>query len=239
MAKILVVDDEIDLLELVKYNMEVAGYEVDTAATGNGGLEKVGEFGPDLVVLDVMLPDLTGFEVLRTLRQSALTRDIPVIMLTARGEEADVLGGFELGADDYMTKPFSPRELVARVRAVLARGAGVETKPKTLNFDELEINRDSHQVFVDGREIPLAPQEYKLLVFLAMHPRQAFSRESLLAHAWGPDVYLELRTVDVHVRRLRAHLNKQPTAPKFIETVRGAGYRFNPNPNSDPESVKK
>lgn len=229
MARILVVDDEKDLLELLQFNLEVSGHEVLTATTGWEGLEIARSAKLDLVVLDVMLPDLIGFEVLRKLRDKEDTRSVPVIMLTARGEESDVLVGFELGADDYVCKPFSPKELLARIRAVLLRGRETAGGAQCLRFGNLEVDMYSHQARKDGRELTLSPQEYKLLAFLATHPKRVFTRESLLAHAWGADVYVDPRTVDVHIRRLRTQIEDEPSTPRFLETVRGTGYRFNPN----------
>ncbi len=228
MAEILVVDDEQDLLDLVQYNLEVSGHKVLRAETGREGLTLAQTKRPDLVLLDVLLPDLIGFEVLRQLRAMEKTRDIPVILLTARGEESDVLVGFELGADDYVVKPFSPRELLARVRAILQRAKRTEDKPQLLEFEDLSIDFDSQQVFLGGEEIILPPQEFRLLAFLASHPRRVYSREALLAHAWGADVVIDLRTVDVHIRRLRSRLEPDAEKPRYIETVRGTGYRFNP-----------
>lgn len=228
MARILVADDEEDILELVRYNLAVNGHEVETALTGSGALEAALARPPDLLILDVMLPDLLGFEVLRRLRKSGAGAHVAVIMLTAKSSEPDVLVGFELGADDYVTKPFSPRELVARVRAVLARHKGdAEKETGPLKFGRLEINRESCQVFVEGEELQLAPQEYRLLVFMAARPMTMFSRERLIEGAWGPELHIDPRTVDVHVRRLRSRIEKDPSAPVFLETVRGSGYRFN------------
>ncbi len=229
MARILVVDDERDLLELLQFNLEVSGHAVTTAMTGWDGLEKARAAKPDLVVLDVMLPDLIGFEVLRKLREKEETRSIPVILLTARGEESDVLVGFELGADDYVCKPFSPKELLARIRAVLLRGRDTAGGAQCVRFGSLEVDMYSHQVRKNGQEITLSPQEFKLLAFLATHTKRVFTRESLLAHAWGTDVYVDPRTVDVHIRRLRTQVEDDPSKPRFLETVRGTGYRFNPN----------
>jgi len=226
--RILVVDDEEDLVDLVAYNLEAAGFETARALTGHEALRVAAEARPDLVVLDVMLPDLQGFEVLRILRSRDATREVPVILLTARGGEPDRLAGFELGADDYVVKPFSPRELVARVRAVLKRAAGREAEARPIRYGELEIDPGARRVWRGGQEIELAPQEYRLLEFLASHPNRVYSREALLQHAWDPDVVVDPRTVDVHVRRLRARLEPDPTRPRWIETVRGAGYRFNP-----------
>lgn len=228
MARILVVDDERDILDLVRFNLEQSGHQVEGAESGRDALLRLGAGRFELVILDVMLPDLLGFEVLRRLRSREESREVPVILLTARGEESDVLVGFELGADDYVVKPFSPRELTARVRAVLQRAQGDVPRQTRLRFEGLELDLAAHQVFVAGREVVLAPQEYKLLAFLATHPRRVFSRENLLEQAWGSDVYVDPRTVDVHIRRLRAQVEANPAEPVFLETVRGAGYRFNP-----------
>lgn len=231
MPRILVVDDEEDLLDLLTYNLETSGYEVERATTGRAALDLAQRRKLDLVVLDVMLPDLQGFEVLRILRGREPTRSLPVILLTARGEEPDVLIGFELGADDYIPKPFSTREFLARVRAVLKRGRGEEGPRPRLRFGEIEIDVDAHRVYCAGNEVLLAPQEYRLLAFLATHPNRVYSREALLQQAWDPDVYVDPRTVDVHVRRLRARIESDPTEPRWIETVRGSGYRFNAAPD--------
>jgi len=228
MARILVVDDERDILDLVRFNLERSGHQVEGAESGRDALLRLGASRFELVILDVMLPDLLGFEVLRRLRSREESRDVPVILLTARGEESDVLVGFELGADDYVVKPFSPRELTARVRAVLQRAQGDVPRQTRLRFGELELDLAAHQVFVGGREVVLAPQAYKLLAFLATHPRRVFSRDHLLAQAWGTEVYVDPRTVDVHIRRLRAQVEADPAEPRLLETVRGAGYRFNP-----------
>jgi phosphate regulon transcriptional regulator PhoB len=233
MNRVLIVDDEEDLLELLAYNLEVSGFQVDRAATGRLAVELADRKPPDLVILDVMLPDLQGFEVLRILRGREKTRAVPVILLTARGEESDVLVGFELGADDYVVKPFSPRELLARVRAVLKRARGEESPRPNLRVGDLELDLDGHRVLRHGEELNLAPQEYRLLAFLVGHPNRVYSREALLQQAWDPDVYVDPRTVDVHVRRLRARVERDPAKPLLIETVRGTGYRFNARPRKD------
>jgi phosphate regulon transcriptional regulator PhoB len=233
MPRVLVVDDEEDLVDLLAYNLEVSGFQVDRAATGWAAVQLAEKSPPDLVVLDVMLPDLQGFEVLRLLRARPKTQAVPVILLTARGEEADRLVGFELGADDYVTKPFSARELLARVRAVLKRAHGEETRRPRLRFGDLELDLDAHRVYRGGEELVLAPQEFRLLAFLATHPNRVYSREQLLANAWDSDVYVDGRTVDVHIRRLRSRLERDPSRPTRIETVRGAGYRFNPSSPED------
>ncbi|MBI5442411.1 MAG: response regulator transcription factor [Deltaproteobacteria bacterium] len=228
MARVLIVDDEEDLLDVLDYNLGVSGYVVDRAQAGWAALELAEKNAPDLILLDVMLPDLHGFEVLRILRTREKTRYTPVIMLTARGEEADVLVGFELGADDYVTKPFSPRALLARVRAVLKRSGGDDNHRPRLRFDDLEVDLDAHRVFLAGEEIVLAPQEFRLLAFLVKHPNRVYTREQLLSNAWDQSGYVDPRTVDVHIRRLRSRIESDPSQPCRIETVRGAGYRFNP-----------
>jgi phosphate regulon transcriptional regulator PhoB len=233
MPRVLIVDDEEDLLELLAYNLEVSGFQVDRAPTGRLAVELAGRRTPDLVVLDVMLPDLQGFEVLRILRSREKTRAVPVILLTARGEESDILVGFELGADDYVVKPFSPRELLARVRAVLKRSRGEEPERPRLRFGDLELDLDAHRVLRGGEELVLAPQEFRLLAFLATHPNRVYSREALIQQAWDPEVYVDPRTVDVHVRRLRARVEPDPSNPVLIETVRGAGYRFQARPGKE------
>ncbi|MDH4183932.1 MAG: response regulator transcription factor [Nitrospinota bacterium] len=235
MARILVADDETDILEIVRYNLGLNGHDVQTATLGKQALAMAQASPPDLVILDVMLPDLLGFEVLRRLRKIDECAFIPVILLTAKNAEQDVLVGFELGADDYVTKPFSPRELMARVRAVLARSSTGESSAhekgrRLMKFGGLELNQDSCQVFLDGMEIQLTRQEYKLLVFMAARPMRVFSRDGLIAGAWEESLHIDPRTVDVHIRRLRARIEKNPAQPVYLETVRGSGYRFNPGP---------
>ncbi|MBI5018407.1 MAG: winged helix-turn-helix domain-containing protein [Deltaproteobacteria bacterium] len=233
MPRVLAVDDEEDLLDLLEYNLQVSGFQVDRATTGWAALQLAEKSPPDLVLLDVMLPDLQGFEVLRLLRSRPKTRSVPVILLTARGEEADRLVGFELGADDYVAKPFSARELLARVRAVLKRARGDDAERPRLRFGDLELDLDAHRVYRGGAELALAPQEYHLLAFLAVHPNRVYTREQLLANAWNSDVFVDPRTVDVHIRRLRARIEADPARPQRIETVRGSGYRFNPSAPKD------
>ncbi|MHB8765268.1 MAG: winged helix-turn-helix domain-containing protein [Deferrisomatales bacterium] len=227
MPLILVVDDEPDLVDLLVYNLGAAGFEAQSASTGYGALKAVERRAPDLLVLDVMLPDLRGFEVLRTLRGSEETRALPIILLTARGDESDRLVGFELGADDYVVKPFSPRQFLARVRAVLRRGSPREPTRPPLRFGDLELDRDAHRVFRGGEEVQVPGREYRLLEFLATHPNRVYSREVLVEQVWDAGAVVNPRTVDVHVRRLRERVEADPSAPRLIETVRGAGYRFN------------
>ena len=231
---ILVIEDDPDIVELLRYNLERESYRVTSAATGSEGLAALQRERPDLVILDLMLPEVSGFEVCRRLRKDSETGNLPVIMLTARSEEADVIAGIELGADDYIKKPFSPRELVARVGAVLRRAGPVEAPARsledgTLEFGDLTIDPASHRVQRAGEDLPVTHLEFKLLHYLASHPRRVFSREQLLDRVWGHEKYITLRSVDVYVRRLRQKVDVSGR-PSLLKTVRGAGYRFEPPP---------
>lgn len=228
MSKILIVDDEEDILDLLEFNLKNAGYEVEKTTLGRLALEAAGLNPPNLIVLDEMLPDLRGFEVLRELKTRQKTKTVPVILLTARMGESDKLIAFELGADDYITKPFSPSELIARIRAVLRRVKGIEATRPELVFSTLVIDLDAHRVRKSGEEVELTPQEFRLLAFLATHPNKVYNREQLLTYAWDKDVLVDPRTVDVHIRRLRSRIEDDPANPSRIETVRGSGYRFRP-----------
>ena len=219
---VLVVEDEPALVTLLRYNFEAAGYEVATALDGDEALTAIAERRPDLVVLDWMLPSTSGLEVCRQIRRKAETRDVPVIMLTARGEEADRVRGLDSGADDYVTKPFSPAELVARVRAVLRR-ARPSTAEEALDYAGIRMDLAAHRVARNGRAIHLGPTEFRLLRHFLEHPGRVFAREQLLDAVWGHDVYVEPRTVDVHIRRLRKAINAEGE-PDVIRTVRSAGY---------------
>ena len=221
---ILVVDDERDLVELVRYNLVQAGYRVVSASDGRQAVDLACRERPDLIVLDLMLPVMPGAEVARALKQDEKTRDIPILMLTARGEEVDRVVGFELGADDYVVKPFSPRELVLRVQAILRRDEK-ETPGERIVHDPLVIDVGAHIVRLKGREIALTATEFKLLHRLARRPGRAYSRDQLLSEVWGYGGDVETRTVDTHMKRLRAKLGP---AGEWIETVRGVGYRFRP-----------
>ena len=220
---ILVVDDEIDILELVRYNLTQAGFRVVTAANGRQAVDMARRERPALIVLDLMLPLLSGTEVARILRQDEKTRDTPFLMLTARGEEVDRIVGFELGAADYVVKPFSPRELVLRVKAILKRSGAEGPQRERLIFDHLVIDPDSHTVRLHDEEVDLTITEFKLLHRLAGRPGRAFSRDQLLSDVWGYGGDLETRTVDSHVKRLRGKLGD---FGRWIQTVRGVGYRF-------------
>ncbi len=233
--KILVVDDEISLQETLAYNLKKQGYEVQTTGDGTEALEIAREMEPDLIILDVMLPGLDGFEICRILRREMTT---PVLMLTARDDEIDRVVGLEVGADDYMAKPFSMRELMARVKAMLRRvrlireevsateGEDSKAKPQILDFDNLVIDMTRREITVNGDVVAFKPKEYELLTFLAQHQGQVLSREFILERVWGWDFIGDSRTVDVHVRWLREKIESDPANPHRIITVRGAGYRF-------------
>jgi two-component system phosphate regulon response regulator PhoB len=222
--RILVVDDEPDLLELVRVNLSQAGFEVETAETGRQALERVRRSAPDLLILDLMLPDLSGTEVCRHLRQDPSLAEIPIIMLTARADEVDRVVGLEVGADDYVTKPFSPRELTLRVRAVLRRRQpGSAGSAQVLERATLRLDPVRHRCFVDQTEVELTAKEFALLHGLMMRPGRVMTREQLLDDVWGTDIAVTTRTIDTHLKRLREKLG---SASHLIETVRGVGYRF-------------
>jgi two-component system phosphate regulon response regulator PhoB len=230
-ARVLVVEDEEPLALLLRYNLEAEGYEVDVASRGDDAELAIAEMPPDLIVLDWMLPGVSGIELCRRLRTGRETKDIPVLMLTARGEEADRIRGLSTGADDYVVKPFSVPELMARVKAILRR-AQPERASNALVAGEITLDRESHRVTRGGREVHLGPTEFRLLEFLMRKPGRVFSRSQLLDGVWGRDVYVDERTVDVHVGRLRKALirgrEKDP-----IRTVRGAGYALADAANGD------
>ena len=227
--RLLIVEDEAAIAALLRYNFEREGFEVSEAMDGEEALLRAQEDKPDLVVLDWMLPLMSGIEVCRRLRRLPETRAVPIVMLTARGEEADKVRGLEGGADDYVTKPFSPVELIARIRALLRRTQPGLTS-ETLIFADLSMDLAAHRVRRDGRMVHLGPTEFRLLHFLLRNPGRVFSREQLLDAVWGRDVYVEARTVDVHIRRLRKALNGDGD-PDLIRTVRAAGYALD-RPNA-------
>lgn len=219
---VLVVEDEVPLLTLLRYNLEKEGFRVAEARDGEEALVAVKDNKPDLVLLDWMLPLVSGIEVCRQIRRMPESRQLPIVMLTARGEEADKVRGLNSGADDYVTKPFSPSELTARLKAVLRR-ARPSTGDEMLHFADLAMDLSAHRVTRDGRNVHLGPTEFRLLRFFLEHPGRVFSREQLLDAVWGRDVYVEPRTVDVHIRRLRKAVNGDDGAD-LIRTVRSAGY---------------
>lgn len=224
MAKsILIVEDEEQIVRVVRAYLEQAGYEVLVARNGPEGLMRVRQQRPDLVVLDLMLPGMDGLDVCRAIRRESST---PIIMLTARAEETDKLIGLEIGADDYMTKPFSPRELVARVRAVLRRVGGDEPAETLIRAANVEIDLQAHTVLVQGQSVDLTPTEFDLLVAMARHPGRVLSRAQLLDATLGEVYEGYERTIDVHIKNLRRKIEPDPRAPRYIQTVYGVGYRF-------------
>ncbi len=225
---ILVVEDEAPLLTLLRYNLEKQGFKVDEAADGEEALLRVAEGRPDLVLLDWMLPALSGVEVCRQLRRRPGTRDLPIIMVTARTEDQDAVRALDTGADDYISKPFAMESLLARIRALLRRSGAVATRG-VLSWRDLTLDQDAHRVSRAGRPLHLGPTEYRLLEFLMQHPGRVFSREQVLDAVWGRDIHVEPRTVDVHIRRLRKALNG-PGEEDVIRTVRSAGYALDSDP---------
>jgi two-component system phosphate regulon response regulator PhoB len=219
---ILIVEDEAPLVELLRYNLERAGYRVTAAGDGEAAMRAIDEDRPDLVLLDWMLPLMSGIEVCRQLRRAPGTANIPIIVLTARGEEHDRVRGLDAGADDYVSKPFSPAELIARIRAVLRR-IRPALADEVLSYADLTMDLVQHRVTRQGKPVHLGPTEFRLLRHFMEHPGRVFAREHLLDSVWGRDVYIEARTVDVHIRRLRVALNLEGQ-PDLIRTVRAAGY---------------
>jgi two-component system, OmpR family, phosphate regulon response regulator PhoB len=219
---ILVVEDEAPLLTLLRYNLEKQGFRVEEAADGPEALIRVAESRPDLMLLDWMLPAMSGLEVCRQLRRRPETRDLPIIMVTARTEEADAVRALDTGADDHIGKPFTIEALLARIRAVMRRAGGPASRG-VLSWQEIAMDQDAHRVTRAGRTLHLGPTEYRLLEFLLQHPGRVFSREQLLDSVWGRDIHVELRTVDVHIRRLRQAVNGAGEVD-VIRTVRSAGY---------------
>jgi two-component system phosphate regulon response regulator PhoB len=221
--KILVADDEPDAVELVAFNLKGAGYEVITAADGEEALKKARAVLPHLIVLDLMLPEIDGLEVCKILRRDPATRGIPIVMLTAKAAEIDRVLGLELGADDYVTKPFSPRELILRIKRLLRTGAPTENPSDVFQWKEISVDIPRHRASVKGKAIDLTATEFKLLLVLAQRRGRVQSREQLLQEVWEYDNLIDTRTVDTHMRRLREKLG---SAAKYLDTVRGVGYRF-------------
>jgi len=234
--RLVIIEDEKDIVELVRYNFRKEGFEVQAFHRGKEGLDFLRRNPVDLVLLDILLPDADGFEICRRLRADTRMGSLPVIFLTAKGEEIDRVLGLEIGADDYVVKPFSPRELVARVKAVLRRQERLGEKREFVESGGLRLDTRTQEVSVAGRPVVLSTLEFKLLHFLASHPRHVFSRDRLLDEVWGQDRFVTPRTVDVHIRRLREKIEAQPDRPRFLQTVRGAGYRFSAEPQDAKES---
>ena len=227
MARIVIIEDEQDLQEVLTYNLRQEGHETVSAGTGRDGLKVIRDRTPDLVLLDLMLPDISGVEVCRTLKQQPGTKEVPVIMLTAKGEEVDRVVGFELGADDYVVKPFSVRELLLRIKAVLRRNGGETAPTARFDFGGLRVDREAHRVWVGGQEVVLTALEFKLLTTLYDRRNRVQTRNVLLNDVWGIEADITTRTVDTHVKRLREKLGE---AGMYVETVRGVGYRFAETP---------
>jgi DNA-binding response OmpR family regulator len=226
MAKrIAIVEDEAELASLLDYNLSHHGFQTRILSSCKGAIQELEAWRPDLIILDVMLPDGDGFDLCRQARNSSLLARVPLVFLTARGDEVDRVLGLEMGGDDYITKPFSPRELIARVKAHLRR-AEARDEPAIVELGPFRLNSTARRVYLNERELPLTPTEFRLLEFFLTHPGHAHSRERLLNEIWGEQRYVTPRTVDVHVRRLREQIEKKPDEPRYLVTVRGFGYRF-------------
>ncbi len=219
---VLIVEDEAALMTMLRYNLEKQGFRVEEAGDGEEALSRINELKPDMVLLDWMLPHLSGIEVCRQIRRRPATRELPVIMITARSEDQDAVRGLNTGADDYVTKPFSTEALVARMRALMRRSNTVPAKGE-LRFHDITLDLAAHRITRNGRQLHLGPTEYRLMEFLMQRPRRVFSREELLDAIWGPSIHVEPRTVDVHIRRLRKAINA-PDELDVVRTVRAAGY---------------
>ena len=226
MPHIVVVEDEADILELIRYSFRKANFEVSAFDSGEPALDFLRKNSSDLLILDIMLPGQDGLEICRRVRSDESLRSLPLIFLTARGDEVDRIIGLEIGADDYVVKPFSVRELVARARAVLRRQGQADQTRDVISAGDIYINASTQEVTVRGGDVKLSALEFRLLHWLASHPRRVYSREQLLDHVWGFDRSVTPRTVDVHIRRLREKIELKPEQPDYIETLRGSGYRF-------------
>lgn len=222
--QVLIVEDERPIREMIAFGLKRAGFEVREAEDCRSARAQLADRRPDLMLIDWMLPDMSGLELTRSLKRDRETREVPIILLTARAEEGDKVAGLEGGADDYVTKPFSPRELLARINAVLRR-ATAHAEGERIELEGLSIDQSSHRVTGGGQTIGLGPTEYRMLEFFMLHPERVYTREQLLDRIWGGNVYVEERTIDVHIRRLRKALEASGY-DRFIQTVRGAGYRF-------------
>jgi phosphate regulon transcriptional regulator PhoB len=226
MKKILLIEDDKDIVELVKYNLEKDGFNVAASADGATGLAQLRKSPPDLLLLDLMLPKVSGLEICKEVRKDVSLNRLPVLILTAKGEEADRVVGLELGADDYVTKPFSPRELVARVKALLRRSEPATAPEKPIEIGVLRIDPAAYRVTRAGKPVPMSTLEFRLLYFLAARPNRVFTRDQLLDGVWGTERFVTPRSVDVYVRRLREKIETEPQHPAYMKTIRGAGYIF-------------
>jgi two-component system, OmpR family, alkaline phosphatase synthesis response regulator PhoP len=234
--RVVIIEDERDIVELVRYNFRKEGFEVESFGRGREGLDFLRRNPVDVVLLDILLPDDDGFNICRRLRADDRLRALPVIFLTAKGEEVDRVLGLEIGGDDYVVKPFSPRELVARVKAVLRRQERTAEKREVVEVGSVRLDTRTQEVTIRGRSVQLSTLEFRLLYHLASHPRHVFNRDRLLDEVWGRDRFVTPRTVDVHIRRLREKIEALPNRPQFLQTVRGSGYRFSPQPQEVGES---
>ncbi|MDF3000837.1 MAG: response regulator with CheY-like receiver domain and winged-helix DNA-binding domain [Bacillota bacterium] len=230
--RVLVVEDEASIRRFIKLNLETAGYEVGEAASGEDALELIETFSPDVVVLDLMLPGIDGLEVCSHIRDH--TPEPLIIMLTAKSQDTDKIMGLELGADDYMVKPFNPFELIARIKAMLRRRDRFDTPKKVYTCGDLELDTDANKLLKDGYEVELTPTEYSLLKIFMENPGKALKRDELLNAVWGEDYFGDTKTLDVHIRRLREKIEENPSAPQYIKTVWGSGYRWQPESDRRP-----
>jgi phosphate regulon transcriptional regulator PhoB len=230
--RILIIEDDRDIVELVRYNLVNEGFQVSSAGDGSTGLAQVKKTPPDLLLLDLMLPKLSGLEICKEIRRDTSLNRLPILMLTARGEEADRVVGLEMGADDYVTKPFSPRELMARVKALLRRAEPPAEKARTIEAGKLEIDPASYRVTRAGKPVVVSTLEFRLLYYLAARPDRVFTRDQLLDAVWGTERFVTPRSVDVYIRRLREKVELDPEHPVHLKTVRGAGYMFERAPVS-------
>ena len=226
MKRVLVIEDDKDIVELVRYNLEKDGYQVSASADGATGLAQIRKVAPDLLILDLMLPKLSGLEICKEIRKDVTLNRLTILILTAKGEEADRVVGLELGADDYVTKPFSPRELAARVKALLRRAEPGAPSEKPLEIGALKIDPAAYRVTRGGKPVQMSTLEFRLLYFLAARPNRVFTRDQLLDAVWGTERFVTPRSVDVYVRRLREKIETDPQHPGFMKTIRGAGYLF-------------
>jgi phosphate regulon transcriptional regulator PhoB len=226
MKRVLLIEDDRDIVELVRYNLEREGFQVAAASDGATGLAQIRKTPPDILLLDLMLPKLSGLDICKEIRRDQSLNRLPILMLTARGEEADRVVGLEMGADDYVTKPFSPRELGARVKALLRRTEPAGETLRVIESRGLTIDPSSYRVTHDGRPVTLSTLEFRLLYYLATRPNRVFSRDQLLDAVWGTERFVTPRSVDVYIRRLREKVETDADQPVFLKTVRGAGYMF-------------
>jgi len=226
MKRVLIIEDDRDIVELVRYNLANEGFQVNAAFDGSSGLSTLKKTPPDLLLLDLMLPKMSGLDICREIRKDESLNRLPVLMLTARGDEADRVVGLEMGADDYVTKPFSPRELAARVKALLRRAEPAGEVERAIEVGRLLIDPSSYRVMRAGKPLTLSTLEFRLIYYLAARPNRVFTRDQLLDAVWGTDRFVTPRSVDVYIRRLREKIENDPENPVHLKTVRGAGYRF-------------